>query len=64
MTTLLGDQLVTIRAVEEIRAAYRGSLDAERWYTLWLEATGDENLADRARAQFLLAQIRAGALTE
>lgn len=64
MTLLLGDTMQRLRAEDEIRRVYRNNLSAERWADLWLQATGDENVADKAWAQMTLAQIKTGSLKE
>ena len=54
-----------MRALEEIRQRQiHGTPTGDYVYNLYLAATGDEDSADRAESQFLLAQIRAGALKE
>lgn len=65
MTVLLWDQMRRIRAEEEMRQAHLATgMTARRWSDLVMEATGDEEEADKAHAQFLLAQVQAGVLKE
>ena len=54
-----------IEANEEItQRQISGGITSEYWYNLVLRATGDPDMADKAAANFMLAELRAGRTPE
>ena len=61
LAMVLSEELTRLKAKEAIAAAYsQGRMTAERWYALWLAATGDVRTAESAAGQLMMAQMRAG----
>lgn len=62
---LLHDQLPKLKAQKELEERKaRADIDGDRVYSLLIEATGDEELADKTRANYLAAQMKAGLTPE